>query len=399
MRFFRGHADFSARRRRAYYALLLILGGLLFFSLRLLGTYRHAGTMNYQKDRIENFRMQLQATLRSCQGNGKKYALPGEEEMESLAKELLLLFDLPTFGVVVALESEVSRDIFSREGGPFGGDSRFFVPHYFWREYLRFLGLFPGLTLPEDLEETLFPRLLQERDFCLSWKTPRGWFDILGVSLPSKNEESREFLLTFEKAANFSQGRSLYFLLSLFLVLFVLLLMGVATLVYRVLIKLEHMAVLDKLTGAHTRGAFLEAGEKEKSRALRKRHPLSLVMVDLDNFKRVNDLHGHNTGDFVLKKVAGLVKNSVRSYDVFGRWGGDEFVLLLPETDAVAAARVAEKLRRNIGEDSALQALQVTASIGVYQVEDLEEHLPGIIEKADRKMYAAKEGGRNQVVS
>jgi len=343
--------------------------------------------------------MQLQATLRSCRGDEKKHVLPGEESMEFLAKRLLLLFDLPTFGVAVALEKGISRDMFQGEGGPLGGNSQVFVPHFFWREYLRFLELFPGLTLPEDLEEALFPRLLQGGDFCLSWKTPRGWFDILGTLLPPRTEESREFLLTFGEAANFSQGRSLYFLLSLFLVLFALLLMGVATLVYRVLIKLEHMAVLDKLTGAHTRGAFLEAGEKEKSRALRKRHPLSLVMVDLDNFKRVNDLHGHNTGDFVLKKVAGLVKNAVRSYDVFGRWGGDEFVLLLPETDVAGAARVAEKLRRRIGEDSALQALQVTASIGVYQVEDLEEHLPGIIEKADRKMYAAKEGGRNQVVS
>ncbi len=391
MGIFRNHANFSIRRRRMYYGVLGALGVLLFLSLRLLTTYRDAGIASYQRDRVANFRMQLQATLRSCQISAGRNPLLSGEDMKSLARGLELLFSLQTFGVKLAAPE-------TSEGGPLGGDARFMVPHAFWKEYLGFLQLFPRMMLPPNLERELAFRLLGERDFCLSWKTPRGWFDIMGVTIPQKGGEERQFLLTFERAENFSQSRTLYVLLSLFLVLFTLLLMGVATVVYGVLLKLEHMAVLDKLTGAHTRGAFLEAGEKEKSRALRKGHPLSLVMVDLDNFKRVNDLHGHNTGDFVLRKISGLVQSRIRKYDIFGRWGGDEFVLLLPETAKEEALRVAEKLRQCIDHDAALHALQVTASIGVYQVEDLEDSLPNIIEKADQKMYAAKEGGRNKVV-
>ncbi len=398
MGLFRSHANFSIRRRRMYYGVLGALGVLLFLSLQLLATYRDAGIEDYQKNQVANFRMQLRATLRSCQINTGTNPILSGEDMESLARGLRLLFNLRTFGVALSLNAKGNEKLSQIDGGPFGGDSRFFVPNFFWKEYLGFLELFPGMTLPKPLEEELAAWILQGRDFCLSWKTSRGWFDVLGVSVPSSETGKREVLMTFQEAESFSQGRTLYFLLSLFLVLFALLLMGVATVVYSILIKLERMAVLDKLTGAHTRGAFLESGEKEKSRAIRKEHPLSLVMVDLDNFKRVNDLHGHNTGDFVLRKVAGLVRTQIRSYDVFGRWGGDEFVLLLPETGIRGASQVAEKLRSCISQDKALQALQVTASIGVYQVENLEESLSGIIEKADQKMYAAKEAGRNQVV-
>jgi diguanylate cyclase (GGDEF)-like protein len=383
-----------------FYGVLGALGVLLFLSLRLLTTYRDAGIASYQRDRVAHFRMQLQATLRSCQISAGRNPLLSGEDMKSLAQGLELLFNLKTFGVGLAPESSEGEpeEVLWPEGGPLGGDARFVVPHAFWKEYLGFLQLFPRMILPPNLEGELALRLLRGQDFCLSWKTPRGWFDIMGVTIPQKEGKEREFLLTFERAENFSQSRTLYVLLSLFLVLFTLLLMGVATVVYGVLLKLEHMAVLDKLTGAHTRGAFLEAGEKEKSRALRKEHPLSLVMVDLDNFKRVNDLHGHNTGDFVLRKIAGLVRSRIRKYDIFGRWGGDEFVLLLPETAREEALRVAEKLRECIHQDAALHALQVTASIGVYEVEDLEESLSNIIEKADQRMYAAKEGGRNKVV-
>lgn len=383
-----------------YYMVLGALAMLLFLSLRLLATYRDAGIRSYQGDRAAHFSMQLQATLRSCQINAGMNPLLSGEDMFSLAEGLKLLFNLQTFGVGFALKTSAGEPgkAFRGEGGPLGGDIRFLIPHTFWKEYLAFLQLFPQMQLPLNLERELALRLLRGRDFCLSWKTPQGWFDIMGAPLPRHESTEGGFLLTFEKTENFSQSRTLYVLLSLFLVLFALLLMGVATVVYGVLLKLEHMAVLDKLTGAHTRGAFLETGENEKSRALRKGHPLSLVMVDLDNFKRVNDLHGHNTGDFVLRKIAGLVQGHIRKYDIFGRWGGDEFVLLLPETAKAEALRVAEKLRQCIDLDAALHALQVTASIGVYEVEDLEESLSNIIEKADQRMYAAKEGGRNKVV-
>lgn len=162
------------------------------------------------------------------------------------------------------------------------------------------------------------------------------------------------------------------------------------------------LATVDPLTGIANRQATLTRLEDELGRAIRYRRALSVVMVDLDHFKRLNDTYGHEAGDMVLQEVAGRLAANIRSTDLIGRFGGEEFLLVLPETDADAAATMAEKLRRVLaavpvrlpeGED-----VTVTLSAGVAGSQG--EHLPKLdelVRHADGALYSAKALGRNTV--
>jgi diguanylate cyclase (GGDEF)-like protein len=143
--------------------------------------------------------------------------------------------------------------------------------------------------------------------------------------------------------------------------------------------------------------------EREMQRAQRKGSPLSLVIMDIDHFKRVNDTFGHQQGDVVLIAIAALAKQDLRSYDVAARYGGEEFVLILPETTHDEALLVAERIRINIQQQSfapPLEATHITISMGVatYPRPNISS-IDDLIHAADDALYRAKETGRNQVVS
>ncbi len=167
--------------------------------------------------------------------------------------------------------------------------------------------------------------------------------------------------------------------------------------------ELEEMTRIDPLTGLFNRRYLMEVLTSEFERARRYGHHLSLLMLDVDHFKQINDRYGHLCGDMVLKDIASLLKSSVRSTDVVARYGGEEMVVLLLETDNNRAVEVANKLRqlvasRQIGCDSV--EIHVTVSIGVatwpyHGKSDFME----LLEAADQAMYRAKEGGRNRVIS
>jgi diguanylate cyclase len=157
----------------------------------------------------------------------------------------------------------------------------------------------------------------------------------------------------------------------------------------------------DPLTGCHNRLAYRERGAIEEARWRRYGSDLSVMVVDVDRFKAVNDAFGHNAGDQALKAIAQLAGRQLREVDFFGRWGGEEFVVLLPETPLNAALAVAEKVRRTI-EAFRFHAhgkrVPVTISCGVAQLRD-GDTLDSAFERADRALYAAKNGGRNCVRS
>jgi two-component system cell cycle response regulator len=162
----------------------------------------------------------------------------------------------------------------------------------------------------------------------------------------------------------------------------------------------RHLAMTDPLTGLLNRRAFADAMARELSRSKRYAFSLSILLLDVDHFKRVNDTRGHEGGDVVLKGVANTVLRIARKSDVVGRWGGEEFVLGLPQATPAGARIAAERLRRAIAESPfPLQEgppLQVTASIGIaYAVEG--DLLDTIIARADEAMYLAKSRGRNRV--
>ena len=159
--------------------------------------------------------------------------------------------------------------------------------------------------------------------------------------------------------------------------------------------RLEALLREDALTGLSNRRAILTQLGGMVSGARRHAHPLSIAIVDLDNFKRINDRHGHHTGDEVLVAGVHAMRAHLRAEDQLGRLGGEEFLVLLPDTGALAAARVAEKLRAEVA--SAPTPVAVTVSVGVATWVDESPH--ELLRRADEALYAAKHAGRDQVVA
>ncbi|MFN7990402.1 MAG: diguanylate cyclase [Thermoanaerobaculia bacterium] len=162
---------------------------------------------------------------------------------------------------------------------------------------------------------------------------------------------------------------------------------------------LEWQAWHDPLAGAYTRRIFFELVEKERHRSLRSGQPFALLMLDLDHFKAWNDRHGHQAGDRFLAAAAAAVRAVLRPSDVVGRYGGEEFVVLLPGASVEGAARAGERLRRavaavEIGPDVVDRG---TASIGVAAIAGPDDDVASILRRADPALYRAKERGRNRV--
>lgn len=166
-------------------------------------------------------------------------------------------------------------------------------------------------------------------------------------------------------------------------------------------LELRQIATTDSLTGALTRRGFAQHAEQAMLRAERYHHPISCIVLDVDYFKSVNDRHGHATGDAVLSAVAAACRSIIRSVDIFGRLGGEEFAVMLPETDLAGAMRTAERMRQAIA-DVAMPidagTLRVTASFGVTVLRDGSRDLVGLLHAADTALYGAKQAGRNRVI-
>jgi diguanylate cyclase (GGDEF)-like protein len=164
----------------------------------------------------------------------------------------------------------------------------------------------------------------------------------------------------------------------------------------------QRLATTDALTGLLNRRAFLEIVERERARADRHVYPFSLMLLDIDHFKRVNDTRGHAGGDAVLKGVARVLTAVARRSDVVARWGGEEFVIALPQTGEPGARVAGERVRRAIADASHPapegDPLRVTASVGISSAESPWK-AEAVIGAADTAMYAAKARGRNRVES
>ncbi|MBZ0121356.1 MAG: diguanylate cyclase [Sandaracinaceae bacterium] len=159
------------------------------------------------------------------------------------------------------------------------------------------------------------------------------------------------------------------------------------------------MTIIDGLTQIHNKRYLLETLEREIPRARRHARPLTLVMFDIDHFKGINDNYGHLAGDYVLKELATLVRTRLRPDDIVGRYGGEEFCAILPETNAPGGAAIAEDLRRRVQERRFVfenEAIPVTISLGVGELRGDQDVL-ALIKAADEKLYEAKRGGRNRV--
>lgn len=165
--------------------------------------------------------------------------------------------------------------------------------------------------------------------------------------------------------------------------------------------RLEHLASTDVLTGLLNRRSLFEKLDSEIERSRRYESPLCLVLIDLDHFKTINDVYGHQGGDAVLKALGELISSSKRTLDIAARYGGEELCVLLPQTSIEGGFSFAETLRRKISElriDYAGQTLTVTASLGVASTGISAPAGKQLLEFADKALYAAKRNGRNRVV-
>ncbi|MCF7794336.1 MAG: GGDEF domain-containing protein [Candidatus Cloacimonetes bacterium] len=165
--------------------------------------------------------------------------------------------------------------------------------------------------------------------------------------------------------------------------------------------KLEQIARTDPLTRISNRRDMIEKIDQEKRRFSRNGKPFVIVMSDIDDFKIVNDKYGHDAGDFVLQSVAHLMRSSMRKQDIIGRWGGEEFLMLLPETDLEGGQLLAEKLRKTIAETPFIfgkHEIKITMTLGV-NVYNVPEEIRSCIKSSDEAMYKGKNAGKNCVVS
>lgn len=180
------------------------------------------------------------------------------------------------------------------------------------------------------------------------------------------------------------------------------LLLDLAELVAREL-ELRRMAMIDQLTGARNRHCLVETGSAELARANRYGYPFSLIVVDVDEFKGVNDRFGHDTGDLVLKSLVLCCQELLRAQDLVFRHGGDEFAILLPHTNACDAAEAAERIRDHVSAiDVPLdggQTASFTVSLGVASRINENDTLDALLVRGDRALYDAKASGRNTVVT
>ena len=173
--------------------------------------------------------------------------------------------------------------------------------------------------------------------------------------------------------------------------------------------RLKHIGLTDALTGVHNRRYFEQRLREEVDRALRKGQPLSCLILDVDHFKRVNDLHGHLIGDVVLREVAEQVKDQLRLSDAMARYGGEEFAVLLVQTDKPTALAIAERIRTAVASQPVhfpdRKELRVSISIGVSTLQealrgaDIDVKARELVSSADNALYEAKRSGRNRVIS
>jgi len=190
--------------------------------------------------------------------------------------------------------------------------------------------------------------------------------------------------------------------LTIFTGLFIIIYVGNSVIkdVTNTLIYLDKVAFYDSLTRVYNRRKLLQLLQAELKRVKRYGRPLSILLLDIDDFKKINDTYGHNFGDTVLKDFARILRQVTRETDYVGRWGGEEFLIILPETTKEEAFKVAEKIRKHI-EDYFEEnyGKKITVSIGLTEIRHFDDTiLLKIIDMADKALYKAKKDGKNRVV-
>jgi diguanylate cyclase (GGDEF)-like protein len=269
-----------------------------------------------------------------------------------------------------------------------------------------------NLDTPEGIEEKTLCELLEKtrrvlggpvsplskgNDLALLLRTESGSYSVCLIPVKGRKREFPGYLLAVNRNTAADEIRELFLSFGFLMTLFFL---AAAPLLHQTLRyhdRLVEEAMYDSLTGALKKGEFNAISKREVARSRRYGLPLSVVMLDLDAFKSVNDTYGHLAGDAALAAVGKSVRESIRVADCFFRWGGDEFLLVLPNTGPDGALKVAEKIRGLVKDLSPEGIRGLSVSLGIALLDDGDPDLGPALKRADEALYRAKGKGKNQV--
>ncbi len=260
-------------------------------------------------------------------------------------------------------------------------------------EYVPILSKYRHINQSISREATR--QMKEKKGFAMCW----GGTIITFIPVANvQGDKNAAYLISYEKSDAVTTIANDALILLMISTVILLILSSLIVIVLQKISKITEIATYDSLTGAYNRSTLNELLEYELERIRRKHKPLSIIFLDIDNFKSVNDQYGHEKGDFVLKKVVELMEQNLRKSDCLGRWGGEEFLIMLPETSGDEAVLVAEKLREVISMGDYKISNTVTCSFGVAS-HTVDENLDSMIARADSYLYKAKKEGKNRVVS
>ncbi|NLW12401.1 MAG: diguanylate cyclase, partial [Clostridiaceae bacterium] len=251
-------------------------------------------------------------------------------------------------------------------------------------------------SLNSKIESAAREHLQSQGDFGVFVQDDERDIEVRFLSIKNIVGEQSGYIVSLREDKNYGQMRFDYtkdiILITLILVMFLVL----SFFYNRERLRLQKLSFSDFLTGINNRYMFLRQADKEFERYLRYGSVFSIAMIDIDYFKKVNDTYGHNEGDFVLRELTRIINDNLRKTDIFARWGGEEFVVMMPETRLEGAYSAAEKLRSAIACHQFGAVGRVTISLGVAMITEQDKSLELLISRADTKLYDAKKAGRNR---
>jgi diguanylate cyclase (GGDEF)-like protein len=244
-------------------------------------------------------------------------------------------------------------------------------------------------------KDKLTAQTAAENSFIVSSRVNGNYYTGSFINIKGIDGETKAYLISYQEDDSLNFINQNFFNTILNSLIFLVMTIILLTIIFSNNSKLRFLAHNDQLTGISNRHHLNNVLEREYERYQRYNSTFSFMIFDIDHFKNINDNYGHDIGDRILKELSDLVKNNIRRTDYFGRWGGEEFVIIAAESKLQEAEKLAQKLRREIEKYNFIKDENITASFGVAEIK--EESIDQLIKRADDALYRAKENGRNRV--
>jgi len=246
-------------------------------------------------------------------------------------------------------------------------------------------------------KEKIVRQTALEKSFIISAKVNSNYYTGSFVSVRGIDNLHKGYLISYQENDSLKFINSNFFDTIIISIIFLMITIILLTLIFSNNNRLRFLAHNDQLTEVSNRHHLNFILEKEYERKQRYNSTFSLIIFDIDHFKKINDNYGHYAGDNILKEISSLIQKNIRENDYFGRWGGEEFVIIAAEIKLESAYKLAEKLRKVVENYNFIEKANITASFGVAEI-DSAENIDDLIKRADDALYRAKRNGRNRVV-